>query len=143
VGITASGRTPFVLGALSRAKSLGAKTVLLSCNPGRDQKVDVDLAIELAVGPEILTGSTRLKAGTATKIALNILSTGGMVALGKVRGNLMVDLTITSEKLRDRAARLVAELARCDYAEAWERLQSNQWNLRATLDKSSNPGHGV
>src|SRR5205807_7859164 len=78
VGITASGRTPFVLGALTRANSLGAKTILLSCNPAREKKVDVDLAIDLAVGPEILTGSTRLKAGTATKIALNIISTGAM-----------------------------------------------------------------
>src|SRR5262249_41083478 len=86
IGITASGRTPFVLGALARAKSLGAKTVLLSCNPAPEKKVSVDLAIDLAVGPEILTGSTRLKAGTATKIALNIISTGAMVALGKVRG---------------------------------------------------------
>src|SRR5882762_8118028 len=85
IGITASGRTPFVLGALARAKSLGAKTVLLSCNPARDEKANVDLAIDLAVGPEILTGSTRLKSGTATKIALNIISTGAMVALGKVR----------------------------------------------------------
>ncbi len=92
-----------------------------------------DLAIDLATGPEILTGSTRLKAGTATKIALNILSTGAMVALGKVRGNRMIDLTITNEKLRDRAARLVAELGKCDYAEACERLQKNGWNLRAAL----------
>ncbi len=76
IGITASGRTPFVLGALGRAKSLGAKTILLSCNPARPQSAIVDLAIDLAVGPEILTGSTRLKAGTATKIALNIISTG-------------------------------------------------------------------
>src|SRR5438876_3932440 len=92
IGITASGRTPFVLGALARAKSLSAKTILLSCNPAREQTAVVDLAIDLAVGPEILTGSTRLKAGTATKLALNIISTGAMVALGKVRGNLMIDL---------------------------------------------------
>src|ERR1043166_8451965 len=105
VGITASGRTPFVLGALAQAKSLGAKTILLSCNPAREKKVNVDLAIDLAVGPEILTGSTRLKAGTATKIALNIISTGAMVALGKVRGNLMIDLNASSSKLRDRATR--------------------------------------
>src|SRR6266403_123248 len=86
IGITASGRTPFVLGALARAKSLGAKTVLLSCNPARESRGrGIDLAIDLAVGPEILTGSTRLKAGTATKIALNVISTGAMVALGKVR----------------------------------------------------------
>src|SRR6266487_4530514 len=89
VGITASGRTPFVVGALARAKSIGAKTVLLTCNPASLQTGVVDLVINLAVGPEILTGSTRLKAGTATKVALNIISTGAMVALGKVRGNLM------------------------------------------------------
>ncbi|MEY2525586.1 MAG: N-acetylmuramic acid 6-phosphate etherase, partial [Verrucomicrobiota bacterium] len=104
-GITASGRTPFVLGALERAKSLGAKTILLSCNPARSENVDVDLAIDLETGPEILTGSTRLKAGTATKVALNIISTGAMVALGKVRGNSMIDLQILSTKLRDRAVR--------------------------------------
>jgi N-acetylmuramic acid 6-phosphate etherase len=132
-GISASGRTPFVLGALGEAKKRGAQTILLTCNPARVGEESFDLEIDLVTGPEILTGSTRLKAGTATKIALNILSTGGMVALGKVRGNLMIDLTSTSEKLRDRAARLVAELARCDYAEAWERLQNHGWNLRATL----------
>jgi N-acetylmuramic acid 6-phosphate etherase len=133
IGITASGRTPFVLGALSRAKSLGAKTILLSCNPARENKVNVDLAIDLAVGPEILTGSTRLKAGTATKIALNIISTGAMVALGKVRGNLMVDLNTSSAKLRDRATRMVAELAQCDYNSARAQLEASGWDLRAVL----------
>jgi N-acetylmuramic acid 6-phosphate etherase len=135
IGITASGRTPFVLGALARAKSLGAKTILLSCNPARPQDAAVDLAIDLGVGPEILTGSTRLKAGTATKVALNIISTGAMVALGKVRGNLMIDLHASSTKLRDRAARLVAELAQCDYGAARERLEASGWNLRAVVDK--------
>lgn len=132
-GISASGRTPFVLGALASAQERGAKTILLACNPARRRVGIFDLEIDLATGPEILTGSTRLKAGTATKIALNILSTGAMVALGKVRGNLMIDLTITNEKLRDRAARLVAELGKCDYAEACERLQKNGWSLRAAL----------
>src|SRR5437660_3256185 len=136
IGITASGRTPFVLGALERAKSLGAKTVLLSCNPARDQKGNVDLAIDLAVGPEILTGSTRLKAGTATKIALNIISTGTMVALGKVRGNLMIDLNASSTKLRDRATRMVAELAQCDYDSARMQLEESGWDLRAVLKKT-------
>ncbi len=135
IGITASGRTPFVLGALARAKSLGAKTILLSCNPARPQNVIVDLAIDLEVGPEILTGSTRLKAGTATKVALNIISTGAMVALGKVRGNLMIDLHASSTKLRDRATRLVAELSRCDYNSARERLEASDWNLRAVVEK--------
>jgi N-acetylmuramic acid 6-phosphate etherase len=135
IGITASGRTPFVLGALGRAKSLGAKTILLSCNPARPQSATVDLAIDLAVGPEILTGSTRLKAGTATKIALNIISTAAMIGLGKVRGNLMIDLHASSAKLRDRAARLVADLLQCDYDSARERLEANGWNLRAVVDK--------
>ena len=136
IGITASGRTPFVLGALARAKSLGAKTVLLSCNPARDQKADVDLAVELAVGPEILTGSTRLKAGTATKVALNIISTGAMVALGKVRGNLMIDLNTSSTKLRDRATRMVAAITQCDYDSARAQLEQSGWDLRAVLKKT-------
>lgn len=137
IGLTASGRTPFVLGSLGRAKSLGAKTVLLTCNPAGTaaSTPDVDLTIDLATGPEILTGSTRLKAGTATKIALNIISTGAMVALGKVRGNLMIDLQILSTKLRDRAIRLVAEIAGCDYEAARKRLETNDWNLRAAVDK--------
>src|SRR5438309_7275362 len=133
IGITASGRTPFVLGAIARAKSLGAKTVLLSCNPAREQKVVADLVIDLAVGPEILTGSTRLKAGTATKIALNIISTGAMVALGKVRGNLMIDLNTSSTKLRDRATRMVAELTERDYDSARTQLEKSGWDLRAVL----------
>jgi len=135
IGITASGRTPFVLGALARARSLGAKIILLTCNLEHSVKVDVDLAIDLAVGPEILTGSTRLKAGTATKVALNIISTGAMVALGNVRGNLMIDLHASSTKLRDRAVRVVAELANCDYKSARERLEDNGWNLRAVVGK--------
>ena len=133
IGITASGRTPFVVGALERTKSLGAKTILLSCNPAREKNVTTDLAIDLAVGPEILTGSTRLKAGTATKIALNIISTGAMVALGKVRGNLMIDLNTTSTKLRDRATRMVAELMESDYNSARTQLEQNNWDLRAVL----------
>ncbi len=135
IGITASGRTPFVLGAIGRAKSLGAKTILLTCNPARPQNTNVDLAINLAVGPELLTGSTRLKAGTATKVALNIISTGAMVALGKVRGNLMIDLHAASTKLRDRAVRVVAGLARCDYHSARNMLEACDWNLRAVVDK--------
>jgi N-acetylmuramic acid 6-phosphate etherase len=147
IGITASGRTPFVLGALARAKSLGAKAVLLTSNPPvpadmsaaaagtAASTVNADLIIHLAVGPEILTGSTRLKAGTATKIALNIISTGAMVTLGKVRSNLMIDLRASSSKLRDRATRLVAQVAQCDYAAARQQLEANGWNLRAVVAK--------
>ena len=147
IGITASGRTPFVLGALSHAKSLGTKTILLTCNPAVAAVVDrgapqpaavatnIDLVIALAVGPEILTGSTRLKAGTATKAALNIISTGAMVALGKVRGNLMIDLHTTSAKLRDRAVRVVVDLAKCDYESARRKLEAADWNLRAVVKR--------
>jgi N-acetylmuramic acid 6-phosphate etherase len=147
IGITANGRTPFVLGALAYAKSLGVKTILLTCNPAVTAVVDrvgpqpptaatvADLVIALAVGPEVLTGSTRLKAGTATKVALNILSTGAMVALGKVRGNLMIDLHTTSAKLRDRAVRVVADLAQCDYDSARQQLEAAGWNLRAVVEK--------
>ncbi len=148
IGITASGRTPFVLGALARGRSLGAKTILLTCNPtvagggdaGRPGSptpatMNVDLVITLAVGPELLTGSTRLKAGTATKVALNIIGTGAMVALGKVRGNLMIDLHASSTKLRDRAVRVLAELAQCDYESARNLLEANDWDLRAALEK--------
>jgi N-acetylmuramic acid 6-phosphate etherase len=145
IGISASGRTPFVLGALARAKQLSAKTILLTCNPSVAGGADagqprspiaatvLDLVITLAVGPEILTGSTRLKAGTATKVALNIISTGAMIALGKVRGNLMVDLHTTSTKLRDRAVRVVAELTQCNYTSAREKLEANGWNLRKII----------
>jgi N-acetylmuramic acid 6-phosphate etherase len=89
----------------------------------------------LEVGPELLTGSTRLKAGTATKVALNIISTGAMVVLGKVRGNLMIDLHVSSTKLRDRAVRVLAELAQCDYESARNLLEANDWNLRVALQK--------
>ncbi len=145
IGISASGRTPFVLGALARVNQLSAKTILLTCNPtvagGADAgqprspiaAAGLDLVITLAVGPEILTGSTRLKAGTATKVALNIISTGAMIALGKVRGNLMVDLHTTSTKLRDRAVRVVVELTHCDYSSAREKLEANGWNLRRII----------
>jgi len=145
IGISASGRTPFVLGALARVNQLSAKTILLTCNPTVAGGADagqprspiaatvLDLVITLAVGPEILTGSTRLKAGTATKVALNIISTGAMIALGKVRGNLMVDLHTTSTKLRDRAVRVVVELTHCDYSSAREKLEANGWNLRRII----------
>jgi len=135
VGITASGRTPYVLGALARAKSIDAKTVLLTCNPANLQTGIADLVINLAVGPEIVTGSTRLKAGTATKIALNIISTGAMVGLGKVHGNLMIDLHASNSKLRDRATRLVAQLSGSDYDSARQQLEANDWNLRTVVAK--------
>ena len=134
VGLSASGRAPFVLGALTEAKKRGAQTILLTCNPERQRVPGCDLEIDLATGPELLAGSTRLKAGTATKVALNIISTGAMIALGKVRGNLMINVTASNAKLRDRAVRLVAELAKCDQAEALERLELHHWSVRAALE---------
>jgi N-acetylmuramic acid 6-phosphate etherase len=131
-GIASSGRTPFVLGALARARELGAQTLLLTCNPAR-ARTQWDVEIDLPTGPEIVTGSTRLKAGTATKVALNLLSTAAMVRLGRVRGNRMVDLGISNEKLRDRGARMVAEALGISYEEARARLAAADWNVRACL----------
>jgi N-acetylmuramic acid 6-phosphate etherase len=120
---------------LAEAKKRGARAILLTCNSERTRGGDYDLEIDLATGPELLTGSTRLKAGTATKIALNVISTGAMVALGKVRGNLMIDVAISNTKLRDRAIRLVATLASCELTEAAQRLELHHWNVRAALEE--------
>ena len=135
-GIAASGRTPFVLGALEQARARGAHTVLLTCNPARARRAEPwDVEIDLATGPELVTGSTRLKAGTATKLVLNILSTCAMIRLGRVRGNSMIDLQITNEKLRDRGARLVSSTLEISYEEAMRRLESAGWSVRAVLDR--------
>jgi N-acetylmuramic acid 6-phosphate etherase len=107
VGIATSGRTPYVLGALEYARKTGCLTVAVACNRGAEVALRADLPIVPIVGPEILSGSTRLKAGTATKMVLNMLSTGAMVRLGKTYGNLMVDLRATNEKLRARTVRIV------------------------------------
>ncbi|HEY3663449.1 MAG TPA: N-acetylmuramic acid 6-phosphate etherase [Chthoniobacterales bacterium] len=136
-GIAASGRTPFVQGALQRARKIGARTIFLTCQASTVRLPnECDLRIDLPTGPELVSGSTRLKAGTATKVALNILSTGALVQLGRVRGNLMIDLHPTNDKLRDRAARMLAELAGCDYASARQRLERHRWNVRAALAES-------
>jgi N-acetylmuramic acid 6-phosphate etherase len=110
VGVSASGVTPFVRGALSTARRLGARTVLVACNPDRRRLPPADVVVAPAPGPEVLAGSTRLKAGTATKLVLNTLTTASMARLGKVYGNRMVDLQPRSRKLRERGARLVAGL---------------------------------
>ncbi len=109
MGIAASGVTPFVLGALAYARRTGAATVFFTCNREAAERVDADVRIVPGVGPEVITGSTRLKAGTATKLVLNMITTAAMVRLGKVYGNLMVDLTPTCEKLNDRARRILME----------------------------------
>jgi N-acetylmuramic acid 6-phosphate etherase len=118
VGIAASGRTPYVLGGIKYARELGALSVGLSCVPGSLLARAADLAITPATGPEPVTGSTRMKAGTATKLVLNMLSTGTMVRLGYVFGNLMVNVQPTNVKLRDRAARIVAVVTGLGYDEA-------------------------
>jgi N-acetylmuramic acid 6-phosphate etherase len=137
-GITASGRTPFVLGALAEARQLGACTVLLTCNPSRQSyPAPWDAEIDLPTGPEIITGSTRLKAGTATKVVLNLLSTCAMIRLGKIRGNAMVDVSISNEKLRDRGTRIVAATLHLSYETARARLAAADWNVRACLERES------
>lgn len=110
VGIAASGRTPYVLGALAHAKSVGAHTAAVVCNHGSPAAALANVAIELLTGPEVITGSTRLKAGTATKMVLNMLTTGAMVLLGKTYGNLMVDMNASNSKLLERAKRIVCTL---------------------------------
>ena len=112
VGIAASGRTPYVLGAMEYAHSLSAVTIGVSCVPDSEVARAAQIAITPAVGPEVITGSTRLRAGTATKLVLNMLSTGAMIKLGMVYGNLMVNVQLTNEKLVDRAERIVQELTR-------------------------------
>ena len=109
VGIAASGVTPFVAGAIRRAKQHGARTAFITCSPEAKKFIDAEIIINPVVGPEVITGSTRMKAGTATKLVLNTLTTAAMVLAGKVYGNLMVDLRATNAKLRDRAERIVME----------------------------------
>jgi N-acetylmuramic acid 6-phosphate etherase len=132
VGIAASGRTPFVWGALGEAKRRGATTVLLAFNPflSIPNARRPDVVITPNVGPEVLTGSTRLKAGTATKLILNIFTTLAMVRMGKVVGNLMVDVKPTNTKLRDRAVRIVRELSGADYATARAALERSGWRIK-------------
>jgi N-acetylmuramic acid 6-phosphate etherase len=124
IGLAASGRTPYVLGALAAARSAGAAIVGISCNPGSPLGAAADVAIEIPTGPEVLTGSTRLKAGTAQKLVCNMVTTAAMVRLGKVYGNLMVDLLPTNAKLVDRAQRIVQEATGCTLVEARTALRA-------------------
>src|SRR5947209_1924091 len=133
VGIATSGRTPYVLGAVAYARRVGAFTVGLSCNPDSELIPHVDVAITPVVGPEILSGSTRLKAGTATKLELNMLSTGAMVRLGKSFGNLMVDLRATNNKLRVRTNRIVRQLTGLPREEADALLERCGRELKTAL----------
>ena len=124
VGIAASGRTPYVLGALAHARSLGGLTIGLSCTTDSAVAEAAEIAITPTPGPEVVTGSTRMRAGTATKLVLNMLSTGVMIRLGYVYGNLMVNVQPTNEKLVDRARRIIASIANVSYEQATELLNS-------------------
>ncbi len=133
VGISASGRTPFVVGALAEARRVGAGTASIFCNPGAPVASAADWPILLEVGPEILTGSTRLKAGTATKLVLNQISTAAMVRSGRCLGNLMIDLTPACEKLRDRSARIVARAAQIGEEDAEQYLARANGEVRTAI----------
>ncbi len=133
VGITAGGTTPFVHGAIQAARQRGATTILIACVPTEQVKIEADLDIRLLVGPEVLAGSTRLKAGTVTKMALNILSTGVMVRLGKVYGNRMVDVAVTNKKLHDRALRILQDLTSLSREESGFLLERSGRRVKLAL----------
>lgn len=135
-GITASGRTPFVISALNQAKTLGAKTILVTCNPARNKSSQFDIEIDLPTGPELLTGSTRLKAGTATKLVLNIISTCSLIRLGKIQSNWMIGLNPSNSKLRDRAVKIVSRIKNISLEDAKKLLEEQEWNVAATLKSS-------
>lgn len=133
VGIAASGTTPYVWGALAGARQAGARTALITCNRLTEPPADAELIIELIVGPEVLSGSTRLKAGTATKLALNQISTATMVQLGKVYGHWMVDVKASNQKLRRRALNLVMRLAKVDEIVAQNLLTHAEWEVKTAI----------
>jgi N-acetylmuramic acid 6-phosphate etherase len=133
VGVSASGITPFVRGALTRGRKSGAKVIFVTCWPGSELQNFVDLIIAPAVGPEIIAGSTRLKAGTATKMVLNMLTTVAMIKWGKTYGNLMVDVKTGSEKLKDRARRILGVVTGLDYDSADAVLKRAKWNVKAAI----------
>ena len=133
VGIAASGRTPYVIGALEYAKSLGSVTVSIASNPNSAMANIVDIAIDTVVGPEVLTGSSRLKSGTAQKLVLNMLTTASMILMGKCYQNLMVDVQASNEKLKARAIRIVMQATDCDKALAEETLKLADQNAKLAI----------
>ena len=133
VGIAASGRTPYVIGALEYAKSLGSATVSIASNPNSAMANIVDIAIDTVVGPEVLTGSSRLKSGTAQKLVLNMLTTASMILMGKCYQNLMVDVQASNEKLKARAIRIVMQATDCDKALAEETLKLADQNAKLAI----------
>lgn len=133
VGIAASGRTPYVLGCMEYAKQLGAPTVAVTCCPGSELDQFADIGIAPAPGPEVVTGSTRMKSGTAQKMVLNMLSTGAMIKLGKVYGNLMVDVKPSNEKLIRRCVTIVCSAAECTEAEATKALEECDYRPKVAI----------
>jgi len=133
IGVSASGMTQFVRGALTRARRAGSKIIFVTCDPRTELQTFVDLTIAPAVGPEVIAGSTRLKAGTATKMVLNTLTTAAMVRIGKTYGNLMVDVQMGSEKLKDRARRIITIVTGLEYDAADELLKKAHWNVKAAI----------
>jgi len=133
IGVSASGITQFVRGALTGARKKSARIIFVTCWPGNELQNFVDLLIAPAVGPEVIAGSTRLKAGTATKMVLNMLTTISMIRMGKTYGNLMVDVQTGSEKLKDRARRIVHIVTGVEYDEAGELLRQANWNVKAAI----------
>ena len=133
VGIAASGRTPYVIGALEYAKSLGSVTVSIASNPNSAMANIVDIAIDTVVGPEVLTGSSRLKSGTAQKLVLNMLTTASMILMGKCYQNLMVDVQASNEKLKARAIRIVMQATDCDKALAEDTLKQADQNAKLAI----------
>jgi N-acetylmuramic acid 6-phosphate etherase len=133
IGVSASGMTQFVRGALTRARRAGSKIIFVTCDPRTELQTFVDLTIAPAVGPEVIAGSTRLKAGTATKIVLNMLTTAAMIRIGKTYGNLMVDVQMGSEKLRDRARRIITIVTGLEYENADRLLRKAHWNVKAAI----------
>jgi N-acetylmuramic acid 6-phosphate etherase len=133
VGVSASGITPFVRGALTRGRKAGARIIFVTCWPGSELQNFVDLLIAPSVGPEIIAGSTRLKAGTATKMVLNMLTTISMIKWGKTYGNLMVDVKTGSEKLKDRAKRILNVVTGLEPADAEALLKRARWNVKAAI----------
>ena len=137
VGIAASGRTPYVLGAMTCAREMGATVVSVTSNPGGKCDLIADIAISPDTGPEVITGSTRLKSGTAQKLILNMLSTCAMVKTGKVYENLMVNVRPTNDKLKARCASIVSEILNISGTEAYEMLEENGFSIRETVEKYS------
>ena len=138
IGISASGRARYVIAALVMSREIGARTVALTCDAASPLAKDADIKISIDVGPEVLAGSSRLKAGTATKLVLNMLSTAAMIRSGRTKGDLMIDLRPTNAKLKARAIKIVRDELGLDEDKARERLEANGWSVRASLSDAGN-----